>query len=48
LQEKSETENKMQGGALDISTDTQEKGVEFLERHKRHDMSDGLLKFRYR
>jgi len=34
LQEKSETEDKLQGGASDSSTDTQEKRVEFSESPK--------------
>jgi len=37
LQEKSEMENKAQGGAPDSSTDTQEKGVKFSKNPKRHD-----------
>jgi len=40
LQEKSETEDKAQGGAPDSSADTQEKGVEFSERPKRPDGSN--------
>ena len=39
LQEKSEMENKAQGGAPDSSTDTQEKGVQFSENSKRPDGS---------
>jgi len=35
LQEKSEMEDKAQGGASDSSTDTQEKKVEFSERPER-------------
>ena len=35
LQEKSETEDKAQGGASNSSADTQEKKVEFLESPKR-------------
>jgi len=34
LREKSETENKAQGGASDSSTNTQEKRVEFSESPK--------------
>ena len=40
LQEKSETEDKAQGGASDSSTDTQEKGVEFAESPKRPEGSE--------
>jgi len=35
LQEKSEMEDKAQGGASDSSEDTQEKKVEFLESPKK-------------
>jgi len=35
LQEKSESEDKAQGGAPDSSTDTQEKGVKFSDNPKR-------------
>ena len=40
LQEKSETEDKAQGGAPNNSADTQEKGIEFSDSPKRHDESD--------
>ena len=40
LQEKSETEDKAQGVALDSSADTQEKWVEFSESPKKPDELD--------
>ena len=40
MQDKSETEDKTQGGASDSSTDTQEKGVEFSKNPKRPDGSE--------
>ena len=40
FQEKSETEDKEQGGTSDSSTNTQEKGVEFSESCKRPDGSE--------
>ena len=40
LQEKSETEDKVQGGASDSSADTQRKEVKFLESPKRPDGSE--------
>ena len=39
LQERSGIENKVQGEASDSSTDTQKKGVEFLENPKKPDGS---------
>jgi len=39
LREKSETEDKAQGGASDSSADTQEKGVEFSYSPKRPEES---------
>ena len=46
LQERSETEDKAQGGAPDSSVDTQVKGVEFSGGLKRPD--GRLLIFRWR
>ena len=40
LQEKSETEDKAQGGASDSSTNTQEKKVEFSDSPKRPEGSE--------
>ena len=40
LREKSEMEDKLQGGALDSSADTQEKGVEFSDSPKRPEGSE--------
>jgi len=40
LREKSETENKAQGGASDSSTNAPEKGVEFSESPKRPEGSE--------
>jgi len=49
LWEKSETEDKAQGGALySLATDTQEKGIEFSDSLKRPEVRRGLLKFRWR
>jgi len=39
LQERSGIEDKVQGEASDSSTDTQKKGVEFLENPKKPDGS---------
>jgi len=40
LQERLETVDKVKGGALDSSANTQIKGVEFLDGPKRHNGSD--------
>jgi len=40
LREKSEMEDKLQGGALDSSADTQEKEVEFSQSPKRPEGSE--------
>jgi len=48
LREKSETEDKAQGGASDNLTDTQEKEVEFSETLKGLKVRRGLLRFRWR
>ena len=40
LQDRSETEDKVQGGASDSLADTQEKGVKFSESPKRPDGSE--------
>ena len=48
LQEKSEMEDKTQGGAPNSSVDTQKKGVEFSESPKRPDGSNENFRFRWR
>jgi len=44
LREKSETEDKAQGGASDSSTDTQEKEVEFSDSPKRPEGSEEMTR----